>query len=231
MMLLMRTGHTTKRELLPLTEAISTAGRSAVGDYFARRYPSRRGLLSRLFRRNEEDLRKIVGPLLREDGCERILDLGCGDGMMLASALARPLAEIVLVDVAERNVTAACAALADSAALVRPLVGDVRTFPVAGHDADLVLMLGVLDYLPDWREVLARILRETKGTLLVNVPRSDQSWHRLRRIWLATRGIGLTRTDRGELKGVVKGTQRTAVIFGDRFSWYLLSRPAKRAIC
>jgi trans-aconitate methyltransferase len=211
--------------------AASAAGPGAVADYFARRYPGRRGLLPRLFRRNEEDLREIVARLLREEGCRRILDLGCGDGVMLASAIERPVEEIVLVDVAERNVAAAQAALAGSAARVEGVVGDVRDYPLGGHEADLVLMLGVLDYLPDWREVLARTIGEARGTLLVNLPRSDRLWHRLRRLRLAMRGIGLTRTDRGEIERVVVRTGREAEIFGDRFSWYVLCRPGGRAGC
>lgn len=206
-------------------------GAGAVGDYFARRYPGRRGLAARLFRRNEEDLREIVRRLAREEGCSRILDLGCGDGVMLASALDKPVEEILLVDVAARNVAAAREALAGSAARVEGVTGDVRDFPVGAHPADLVLMLGVLDYLPDWREVLGRIATEAKGTLLVNIPRSDRLWHRLRALRLKIRGIALTRAGRSEIEGALAGIGREAEIFGDRFSWYVLCRPAGRAAC
>ena len=214
-----------------MTKDVPLSAPGAVAEYFERRYPERRGLLPRLFRRNEKDLRRIVRRLVDKEDCRRILDLGCGDGMMLASAIERPIEKIFLVDIAERNVASAREALASSAGRVEGEVADVRTYPISGLRVDLVLMLGVLDYLPDWRQVLARTARATTGTLLVNVPRSDRLWHRLRRLRLALCGIELTTAGRHDIQRALAGSKRDVEIFGDRFSWYVLCRPAGRAKC
>lgn len=209
----------------------ATLGRPAraVRSYFANRYPTRGRVVSRLYRRNEEHLRAMTRRVVQEPSCRRVLDLGCGDGVMLRSVLDRPLDEIVLLDLVAAHAASATEALTPCAAVIKSHVGDIRDFPVADHHADVVLILGVLDYLHDWKDVLVRTAMATEGCLLANVPRSDCLWHRLRRVRLAMRGIPLATASKSELESLLAPLRGRVKVLGDRFSWYAIYRSAEPA--
>lgn len=203
------------------TARASFASAARLTAYFAKRYPGRTGILSLLSRKGEAELCAITRHTIEESGCRSILDLGCGDGLMLANAMTHALDRVVLVDLVEANVEQAAAALAPVATIVEGKVDDVRAVSSA-ESFDLVLMLGVFEYLPDWRQTLHRLASTVTGWMLVNLPRSDRFWHRLRRWRLSLLGLELFPATRQQLQGVFEGLPGTATVFPGRLSWFCL---------
>lgn len=199
----------------------SFASAAQLTTYFRDRYPGRTGFLSLLSRKGEAELCAITRRAIEESGCRSILDLGCGDGLLLANAITQALDRLVLVDLVEANVGQAAAALAPVATIVEGKVHDVREVRSA-ESFDLVLMLGVLDYLPDWRQTLHRLASTVTGWMLVDLPRSDRLWHRLRRWRLSLLGLDLFSATRRQLEGVFEGLPGTATVFPGRLSWFCI---------
>jgi uncharacterized protein (DUF2062 family)/trans-aconitate methyltransferase len=152
-----------------------------VVDETARRYmPS--GILQWEFVRGKllyDPLYRAIGSRLEARGWGRVLDLGCGRGVVLALAdgvrRTRPspgaAAPVELVGVEVRATTArvARAALGDAALIV---VADLSVYPPP--EADIVLLLDVLHYLdaPAQERIVGRVAAVLRpgGLLLVREP-------------------------------------------------------------
>jgi SAM-dependent methyltransferase len=197
-----------------------------VAHYFSEYYPGRTGFLSRFFRKGEAELRAMTKRAIEAGPCRSILDLGCGDGLMLKAALPHRLDRLLLVDLVGANVEAAAAALKPLARDVETRVADVREVDAAAS-FDLVLMLGVLDYLPDWPDTLHRLASTVSGRLLVDLPRSDRFWHRLRHLRLSLFGVALFRATRGEIERVFDGLPGRVEIVAGKLSWFCLYEPGR----
>ena len=105
----------------------------------------------------------------------RLLDLGCGQGLLRAlldAAGAPRLASYRGIELMARDVERARRALGDACGVAR---GDVRTAPFGA--ADVVVLLDVLHYMPrtDQDAVLARVRAALSagGTLLLRVGDAD----------------------------------------------------------
>ncbi|MFF0752660.1 class I SAM-dependent methyltransferase [Streptomyces sp. NPDC004267] len=126
---------------------------ATVGTDYAAYSEGGRGLL-----RHEIVARRLVAEL--GDGPARVLDVGCGDGEMvlrLAAAGHHVTGAEVSSDMLERaEEKLAAAALADRVRLVE---ADIYELPFAGEVFDAVCCHGVVMYLPDSAEPVARLAR------------------------------------------------------------------------
>ncbi len=97
-----------------------------------------------------------------------ILEVGCGEGYML-DALARGgvTAKLHGVDFSEPAIADARARLGERAELE---ARDARELADDGRQFDLVMMLEVLEHIPDPAQMLPILERLTRGHLLLSVP-------------------------------------------------------------
>jgi len=196
--------------------------------YFERSYPSRSTLWGRLFfRHGEKERDRIVREWLPSAGGLRVLEAGCGDGAFLAAVISGRPARLRVEDISPRAVAAAAHRLAGRADEVESAVVDAMEPGCGGFDA--VLAVGVLDYHPDLARSLERLLRRSRGVLIVSVPRRDHPRNWLRRAWFALRGGAFLLAGRG-------GTARAAAALGRPFDirrgpyeWFLRIHPAGTA--
>lgn len=121
---------------------------------------------------------------VRPDGLGRVVELGCGRGLLLGDLAARADALLAVEGHAE---AAAAAARRCPEALV--LRGDLTALPLEGGQADVVVALDVLEHVdPDAFLAEARRLVRPGGHLLLTVPAFPALWseadavagHRLR---------------------------------------------------
>lgn len=110
---------------------------------------------------HQEDLttvsRRISRAILDRHEYRRILDIGCGKGAF-TSLLKRPGNEVIGIDVSETAIAKAQARDADID--FRCLeTSDVASL---GVGFDLVLVMEVLSYLSDWRDLLATVASMTR---------------------------------------------------------------------
>ena len=122
--------------------------------------PIQQALLSR-FKGEAVRLAKRVAPAT-------VLEVGCGEGYMLDVVERAGLgAELTGVDISEPAIAEAKARLQDRATLeardARELADDGRTF-------DLVMMLEVLEHIPQPEQMLPILEQLTKRYLLLSVP-------------------------------------------------------------
>ncbi|MEW6751153.1 MAG: class I SAM-dependent methyltransferase [Candidatus Latescibacterota bacterium] len=189
--------------------------------YFLRRYPGReRWLGSQLFRAGEAARRRAVRRALPGlDGLD-VLDVGCGDGVFLSSVVeGRPrllrLEDLVVacVQAAQRRMRGRAerveSGVVDSARTV-----DERTF-------DVVMAIGVADYQRDWVRFIGRLLRRTRGRLIIDVPRTDDLRNQVRRLWLWGYGIRLQTATRRALGAGLGPLAPSPVVQVTRHSWVL----------
>jgi SAM-dependent methyltransferase len=120
--------------------------------------------------------RREVGPLM-PPGCERVLELGCGNGATLAWLKAEGLVDITC------GVELFAAAAETAAQHVDVMVqGDVErmTLPFPVEHFDVILCLDVLEHLLDPWRVLQQLMTHLKpgGRLIASVP-NVRNWHAL----------------------------------------------------
>lgn len=193
--------------------ATSQSASTAVLRYFARRYPGRGGVASMIFRRGEGGRAAVVERWL--DGCagRSVLDCGCGDGEFLGQALAARPALLRLEDLVPHMAGVAASRLQGRADRLESAANDARRAPDPRR-FDVVLALGVIDYVADWRSLLRVLLGRADGALILSVPRAGHPHHALRRLWLSLHGIHLTALTRAALDSALAelpGRERLAV--------------------
>jgi SAM-dependent methyltransferase len=106
----------------------------------------------------------------------RILDIGCGPGLItlaLAQRGYRVAAADLVFDMVRAAVGLTTGASVDCR--VTPSVGDVRRLPFSDESFDLVLAIGVTEWLPNLRHALREIARVVKrgGFVIVS---ADNRW-------------------------------------------------------
>lgn len=122
--------------------------------------PAQRALLNR-FKQAAVQLVDQVAP-------KTVLEVGCGEGYMLeVLADARPSLELKGIDISEDAVADASARLGDRATVK---VEDARDLSASGESYDLVVMLEVLEHIPNPAQMLPVLEGLTKGPLLLSVP-------------------------------------------------------------
>ena len=113
------------------------------------------------FKRQAATFLRIVGP-------KTVLDLGCGEGFMLDAMLRAGIdAEFTGIDLSETALHEARLRLGDRATLehadARQLVSDGRTF-------DMVMMLEVLEHIPDPAQMFPILKKLARNHVLLSVP-------------------------------------------------------------
>ncbi len=105
-------------------------------------------------------LQRTMELVARHKSGGQALDLGCGTGPV-AVALAKRGFDVYGVDIAENMVERAreraAQALGDAASKTRFEAGDVESLDLEPASLDVVVALGLLEYLPDDRPLLKRI--------------------------------------------------------------------------
>jgi SAM-dependent methyltransferase len=112
-------------------------------------------------------LREILAAANGARGPLRILDVGCGTGDVL-DGIPRTRVRVTGIDFVREMVATAARGHPDD----RFVVGDAASLPVAAESIDVVVCLGVLEYLPGPATALASIHRTLRGggSLIVSFP-------------------------------------------------------------
>jgi SAM-dependent methyltransferase len=110
-----------------------------------------------------ERLQRVL-EFLAPIGSGRVLDVGCGPGVLLSRLASRPL-EIFGLDLSPEMIAAAKARAAGLG--VSLAVGRLEYLPYLDSSFDVALGLGVLEYLPDQRAALFEIARVAKPGAIV----------------------------------------------------------------
>ena len=112
-----------------------------------------------------------------------VLDVGTGDGQFLRAVLPARVEAITLVDLAPRPLPEAAARVADLAASVRMIDGNVEH--VQPPVADVVLALGITDHLSNWTAIAHRLCKLARQIVIVDFPR--RAWLRCRDVHTGSR--------------------------------------------
>jgi ubiquinone biosynthesis O-methyltransferase len=128
----------------------------------------------------------LIGPIRSE----RVLDVGCGDGM-LSVRLAREGADVTGLDSDPRMLAAARDRASRSRAVVAYVEGNATSLPFADDSFDVVVAVTVLCFVPDAGRALsemARVLRPG-GRLVIGELGRYSLWAVKRRLsgWLGSR--------------------------------------------
>jgi 2-polyprenyl-3-methyl-5-hydroxy-6-metoxy-1,4-benzoquinol methylase len=180
--------------------------------------------INRLFRRKTFQKRmEVVQRLLERHGLQgkRVLDLGCGSGEVSLLA-ARRGARVTGIDVVEEMVTMAReqAAAAGLESRAEFQVGDVMSTVLP--EAEVTLIVSVLEYYRDIEPLLARVCAVTRELLIV-VDTRGPWWRRaLRHLLARVKRFHLYYRDPERIAGAVKaaGFAPQAQVAGHSF-WVL----------
>ncbi len=131
-----------------------------------------------------EDLEQtLIFDLMGDLAGRRVLDAGCGDGMLACAAAARG-AEVTGVDPDPAMLTAARRRATDAGVSVTFLDGRIERLPFADASFDVVVAITVLCFVEDAAAVLrecARVLRPGGHLVLGELGRWN-TWAALRRV-------------------------------------------------
>jgi SAM-dependent methyltransferase len=182
------------------------------GEEFADLYRPR-GLFARFVGAFLDRRAKLIDGWLVTGPGQRALDAGCGHGLHLVS-LAKRGARVTGVDVSTGMLARARHDLEAAGCKDAVLVcASAEAVTLPANDFDLVLAIGLLDYLADWRDMLRRLAGWTKpgGRVVFTVPKRPSPFGFLRRgPGLALRGalFGLppilVAVNRAELEAAAK---------------------------
>ncbi len=122
------------------------------------------------------DARALTDQILTVCGPGRVLDVGCGMGLLVRTLLARG------VDALGADVAAACVAHGNAGAPGRFVEGSAVALPFDDNSFETVVSTDVLEHLTeaDVDRAIAEMARVARGTLFVRVstePDRDKMWH------------------------------------------------------
>lgn len=105
----------------------------------------------------------------------KLLDIGCGTGHVVAGAAADGFS-VFGMDFAEAMVRRA----AGAHPALRAWVADARHIPMPDASFDVVTMIGVLEYIPEYPKVIAEIRRVLRpgGALILSMPNKRSLFRR-----------------------------------------------------
>jgi ubiquinone/menaquinone biosynthesis C-methylase UbiE len=185
-----------------------TDGPVAVARYFdrhARAYDRRydQRLRQRLLWPALPRLRERAVALVRERPGARVLDVGCGSGRVAEAVLEAGAGDYVGIDVSTEMLTLARRRLDRLDGRVTLVGGAFGDVPLAGR-FDVVLALGLFDYVPDPATALQRMVVVSSGVALATFPRWNPRRDRVRRVvYGCGYGCSLQHFDRRRLDGVL----------------------------
>jgi SAM-dependent methyltransferase len=133
------------------------------------------GLLSRFVRPGLVRRRELAVASVQSYARPRVLDVGCGSGRVGEHVLEAGAAEYIGVDLATPMLDLARKRLARFGRRATLIQGDFVSTPVPGT-FDVVLALGLFDYLADPRPVAQRMGELCTGSAVSSFPR----WHWLK---------------------------------------------------
>ncbi len=132
-----------------------------------------------------ENRTKLLQSFVQVKKTDTVLDLGCGSGIHM-KFLAPKCQKIVGLDISPHMLTLAKKELSDLAGKNWQLiVGDAEKLPFAKNEFDLVVAMGLLDYLSCWEKVVQEAYRVLKkdGYFIFTIPKSPSLFSFLRTNW------------------------------------------------
>ena len=128
-------------------------------------------------RLRREHIHRLLQPLIARPGEKVVLDLGCGDGQVLAGVPRREL-RVIGVDLVPEMVQQAAARHPEDTYLV----ADATNIPLPDGSVDVVVCAGMLEYVPETAAVLRSMRRVLRpgGTVLISFPNRACVFVRLR---------------------------------------------------
>ena len=190
---------------------------NAVKRYFSEVYPER-SKNNIVFRRGEAQKICIIGKWIADLPISSVLDIGCGDGVLLAQILAKRIKLIRLEDFILKNIRRASVSLTPLADIIESDIIDVMKSS-SPFRYDLVLAVGIFDYYPHWSDFLLKLLRRVGSYLILDFPRSYTLHAAVRRPWLAYHGIRLHTIGKHDLIRFLDGTRLYYEISETSINW------------
>jgi len=212
-----------------------TAERSParVRDHFRRRaswfdalYDEER-LLQRRLRPGLLRRRDFALEVVRSYPAPSVLDVGCGSGRVGELTLRAGAAEYLGVDFSEPMLELARSRLAPFGERARLVHGDFRTVPLEGR-FEVVLALGLFDYLPDPDAFLRRMGEVCSGTVVGSFPRWSWGKGPIRKLrYQVVRGVRIYEYGEADLQRLFAdaGFSRIEIVRPSRSGYLVRARP------
>ncbi len=125
------------------------------------------------------DMRKEIVNMISNDGCSRVLDVGCGTGYTTAGILSkRNICEVVGVDMNPKQLAKATHNLSIEKTRTSLSRGDVENLPFQDEVFDAVVSVGAIEYFPDPESALKEMARVSKRGGKVIVAGPELGWFR-----------------------------------------------------
>lgn len=195
-----------------------------IRNYFANEYPACSSFWGSLFFRHGECERaQIVRKWIPSTRGLSILDIGCGDGKFLSSIISGYPKKIVIEDIFESIVLEAYQNLKYKANIVEKRV--CNSLIEKSNNFDLVLLIGVLDFYPNWEEVIKNLLLCSHKCIIVNIPRKNHLRNWVRFLWFFFHGIQLQMLSQKRLKTVMDTKGISFEIQPSRLEWFVRILP------
>ena len=167
--------------------------------YFEERYQHRKmNLLTPFFRLRADERQNAIKRWFPPCSGLEILDVGCGDGELIASLINETALRVRVEDLVGSAVKEASSRLIGKSEIIEGIVANAHKHSDRSK-YDLVLAIGVSDYSSDWPELLHSLLDRTRGVLIVDFPKATTVHTFLRHLWLQVHGIRLQASTRRRL--------------------------------
>jgi 2-polyprenyl-3-methyl-5-hydroxy-6-metoxy-1,4-benzoquinol methylase len=135
-----------------------------------------------------------------------VLDIGCGSGRYVAEAIARGARYVVAVDSSSRMIEMAYGFVerTSSAEAVEFRCEDIMTSQLQGR-FDLVIAVGVFDYIEDPSELCRRSAAWCRGSFVASFPHRFSLRWIPRLVYWRRQGIRARFYSRGEIRSLTRG--------------------------
>lgn len=128
---------------------------------------------------------KLLQDLIKVSKKDSVLDMGCGSGVHM-KFLAPQCQKIVGQDISPGMVNLAKRELSNlSQRNWKVVLGDAEKLPFKKNEFDIVIAMGLLDYVSSWEKVVKGVFRVLKkgGTFVCTIPKSPSLFSFLRTSW------------------------------------------------